>query len=177
MNLIGHDIELYRQMYDEALKMQGVPASYQFPHMATSNTHGEAVVDSYSDMIRTYIFFDGSPKLKTYKRLGWVVENDKDLPFLIHCSYYLPSLQKDSLFHVAGQYTGLAPRVFRVTELTCSMQAPDHMIVQVVPAYEKQTVGRTDKETEKTFSTSNHFIQDSTDYRGNYYDPDNKAKG
>lgn len=168
VNLIGPDIQLMRRRYDEALQMQGIPCKYQYPNMPDSNAQGEAVVDSYSEMVETQIFFDGSPKVKTYKRLGWVVENDKDLPFLIHCSFHLPNLQKDCLFHMSGQYTGMPDRVFRVTELTCDLQAPDHMIAQVVPVYDKQTVGRTKKEIEKTFSKSNYFLQSPTDYRGNY---------
>ena len=177
MNLIGKDIELMRKRYDEALDMQGIPCKYQFPHMANSNRQGEPLIDSYSDMIDTSIFFDGNPKLKTYKRYGWVVENDKDLPFLIHCSFNLPNLQKDSLFHIAGQYTGMPDKIFRVTELTCDMQAPDHMIAQVIPVYDKkQTVGRTDKEIENTFNKSSHFIKQPTDYRGNYYNPNDESK-
>jgi hypothetical protein len=136
--------------------------------MPTSNAQGEAVVDSYSDMIGTHIFFDGNPKVKTYKRLGWVVENDKNLPFLVHCSFNLKNLQKDCLFHIAGQYTNMPDRVFRVTELTCDMQAPDHMVAQVVPVYDKSVVGRTKKEVEKTFNTSNHFLKPNIDYRGQY---------
>lgn len=168
MNLIGEDITLMRDRYDEALEMQGIPCSYQFPLMPTSNAQGEAVVDSYSDMIGTHIFFDGNPKVKTYKRLGWVVENDKNLPFLVHCSFNLKNLQKDCLFHIAGQYTNMPDRVFRVTELTCDMQAPDHMVAQVVPVYDKNVVGRTKKEVEKTFNTSNHFLKPNIDYRGQY---------
>jgi hypothetical protein len=168
MNLIGEDITLMRDRYDEALEMQGIPCSYQFPLIPTSNAQGEAVVDSYSDMIGTHIFFDGNPKVKTYKRLGWVVENDKNLPFLVHCSFNLKNLQKDCLFHIAGQYTNMPDRVFRVTELTCDMQAPDHMVAQVVPVYGKNVVGRTKKEVEKTFNTSNHFLKPNIDYRGQY---------
>lgn len=168
MNLIGEDITLMRDRYDEALEMQGIPCRYQFPLMPTSNAQGEAVVDSYSDMIGTHIFFDGNPKVKTYKRLGWVVENDKNLPFLVHCSFNLKNLQKDCLFHIAGQYTNMPDRIFRVTELTCDMQAPDHMVAQVVPVYDKNVVGRTKKEVEKTFNTSNHFLKPNIDYRGQY---------
>ena len=168
VNLIGEDIKIMRLRYDEALKMQGIPCKYQFPLMPDSNVQGEAVIDSYSDMIDTHIFFDENPKVKTYKRYGWVVENDKDLPFLIHCSFNLKYLQKDCLFHMSGQYTGLPDRIFRVTELSCAMQVPDHMVAQVVPVYEKQTVGRTEKEVEKTFNTSNHFLKPNVDYRGNY---------
>lgn len=168
VNLIGKDIELMRSRYDEALQMQGIPAKYQYPNLASSNEQGEPVIDSYSEKINTHIFFDGNPKVKTYKRYGWVVENDKDLPFLLHCSFNLPQLQKDCLFSLSGQYTGMPDRVFRVTELTCDLQAPDHMLCQVVPVYDKQTVGRTNKEIDKTFNKSNHFLKSNTDYRGDY---------
>lgn len=171
VNLIGNDIKLIRKRYDEALEMRGVPAKYQYPNLADSNNQGESVVDSYSDIIETYIFFEGNPKVKTFKRYGWVVENDKELPFLIHCSFNLPHLQRDSLFTLSGQYTEMPDRIFRVTELTCDIQVPDHMIAQVVPVYDKQVTGRTEKEIAKTFSKSNYFLQPRTDYRGDPYYP------
>ena len=169
VHIVGSDIEIMRKYYDEALQMRGVPCKYQFPLMAGSNVQGETVVDSLSDIINTHIFFDGSPKMKTFKRYGWVVENDKELPFLIHCSFNLPSLQKDCIFALAGHYTGVPDRKFRVTELTCDLEAPDHMICQVVPVYGDNAVGRTEKEVEKTFNRSNHFLKSNTDYRGEYH--------
>lgn len=168
VNLIGRDIELMRVRYDEALQMQGVPAKYQYPNLPDTNVQGESVIDSYSEDIETHIFFDGNPKVKTLKRYGWVVENDQNLPFLVHCSFNLPQLQKDCLFKLSGQYTNMPDRVFRVTELTCDLQAPDHMIAQVVPVYDKQTVGRTETEVKQTFNKSNHFIRSNVDYRGEY---------
>lgn len=169
MNLIGEDIQLMRDRYDEALEMQGIPVQYQYPLLAKSNNEGEPEIDSYSEMVETSIFFDGTPKVKTYKRLGWVVENDKELPFLVHCSFNLENLQKDCLFHISGQYTGMPDRIFRVTELTCDLQCPDHMIAQVIPVYgDILPVGRTKKEVEKTFNKSNHFLSQTTDYRGKY---------
>lgn len=165
-NLIGSDIQLMRNRYDEALTLQGIPCKYQYPLFADSNAQGEPVIDSYSDMIETQIFFDGNLKVKTYKRFGWVVENDKDLPFLVHCSFNLQHLQKDCLFHLSGQYTGMQDRIFRITELTCDLQAPDHMIAQVVPVYDKKPVGSTPKETSHKFTKSNYFLQDQVDYRG-----------
>lgn len=168
VNLIGPDIKLLRDRYDEALVLQGIPVKYQHPHLATSNEQGEPVIDSYSEMIDTHIFFDGNPKVKTFKRYGWVVENNQDLPFLIHCSFNLPHLQKDSLFRIAGQYSELPDRVFRVTELTYDLVAADHIVCQVIPVYDDQPVGYTKKEVEKTFNTSNHFLKQNVDYRGNY---------
>lgn len=169
-NLIGPDIQLMRERYDEALVLRGIPCKYQFPNLATTNEQGEAVIDSYSDIQDTYIFFEGSPKVKTFKRYGWVVENDKELPFLIHCSFNLPHVQRDCIFRIAGQYAGIPDRVFRVTELTYDLTAPDHLVCQIVPVYDAdQIVGRTKQEVKKQFNTSHHFLKGDTTYRGTPY--------
>ena len=170
-HLIGPDITLMRKRYDEALSMQGIPCTYQFPNLAKANEQGEPEIDSYSEPMNTYIFFDGNPKVKTFKRYGWVVDDDKDLPFLIHCSWDLPKVQKDSIFSMSGLYSELTERKFRVTEITYDMVAADHLVCQVVPIANGQSiVGRTRKEIAQTFNKSNHFIKDKTDYRGKYYD-------
>lgn len=174
INITGKDIILMRKRYDEALQMQGIPCKYQYPHMATSNEQGASVVDSYSDLIDTHIFLDGNPKIKTYRRYGWVVENDENLPFLLHCSFHLEKLQRDSLFRIAGQYTELPDRIFRVKDITMDLQAPDHLICQVLPVYDESNLtGRTKKETAQTFNKSNTFLKPNTDYRGNVYDSNN----
>lgn len=169
VNLVREDIKLARKRYDEALQMQGIPVIYQYPNMADTNVQGETLVDSYSDEIPTHIFFDGDPKIKTFKRYGWVVENDANLPFLIHCSFNLPKVQRDSIFRISGQYSELPERIFSVKEITYDMQAPDHLVVQVVPVYDKSTTGRTETEVKKTFNKSNHFLTPTTDYRGHYH--------
>lgn len=168
-NIIGKDVKLNRKRYDEALLLQGVPCIYQYPNLATSNTQGESLVDSYSDYIDTHIFFDGNPKIKTFKRYGWVVENSEELPFLIHCSFQLPHVQKDSIFRISGQYSEIPDRIFRVTEITYDIVCPDHLICQVIPVYGDIIAGRTDAEVRKTFNTSSHFLKSTTDYRGDYH--------
>ena len=170
-NLIGPDIILMRKRYDEALRLQGINCMYQFPNLAKSNEQGEPEIDSYSEPIPTYIFFDGNPKIKTFKRYGWVVDGDKDLPFLLHCSWNLPKVQKDSIFSLSGLYSELTERKFRVTEITYDMVAADHLICQVVPVANGQPiVGRTRKEIAQTFNKSSHFLKEDTDYRGTSID-------
>ena len=169
INLIGEDIKLMRDRYDEALKMRGIPVKYQYPLKAESNNQGEPVIDSYSEFIPIYIFFEGNPKAKTFKRYGWVVENDKDLPMLIHCSFHLKNLQKDCLFRISGKFSELPERVFRATEISYDLNCADHLVCQVIPVYDEQAVGYTKKEVEKKFNTSNHFLQPQLDYRGNYH--------
>lgn len=170
-SLIQDDIVLMRARYDEALKLQGIACKYQFPNLASSNDEGDPVIDSYSAIYDTHIFFEGTPKVKTLKRFGWVVANSDDLPFLIHCSWNLQHVQKDSIFRVAGQYSDIPDRVFRVTALSYDLQCPDHLVAQVVPCYdEKNLVGRTKQEVAKTFNTSSHFLKPNVDYRGNRYE-------
>ena len=169
-NLVGRDVTLWRKRYDEALLLNGIPAKYQYPLMADTNNQGESVIDSYSDVQDIFIFFDSNPKIKTFRRYGWVVDNDADLPFLIHCSWNLPHVQKDSLFIFSGQYSEMPDRKFRVVEITYMIDSPDHLVCQVVPAYDEQTVGRTKQEIKKTFNKSNHFIKPNHDYRGNPYE-------
>ena len=176
VHLLQSDILLMRKRYDEALKMQGIPCKYQFPNLPDSNVQGESVIDSYSEEIDTHVFFDGSPKAKTFKRYGWVVENDKNLPFLIHCSFNLKNVQKDSIFRIGGLYSGLPDRVFRVTEITYDLQAPDHLICQIIPVYsDTDIVGRTKKEVSSTYNKSNRFLKQDVDYRGHVRD--NSLKG
>lgn len=176
IHLIQSDILLMRKRYDEALKMQGIPCKYQFPNLPDSNVQGESVIDSYSEEIDTHVFLDGSPKAKTFKRYGWVVENDKNLPFLIHCSFNLKNVQKDSIFRIGGLYSGLPDRVFRVTEITYDLQAPDHLICQIIPVYsDTDIVGRTKKEVSSTYNKSNRFLKQDVDYRGHVRD--NSLKG
>ena len=70
---------------------------------------------------------------------------------------------------MSGQYTGLPDRMFRVTELTSDLQAPDHMICRVVPIYGDDAVGRTKIEIAQTYNSSNKFLKIPTDYRGDYH--------
>lgn len=169
-SLIQSDILLMRSRYDEALELQGIPCKYQYPNLASTNSQGDVVVDSYSDMIDTHIFFDGNPKVKTIKRYGWVVANSDELPFLIHCSWNLPKVQKDSVFRMAGLYSEVKDRIFRVTAISYDLQCADHIVAQVVPCYdEKYLTGRTDKEIAQTFNKSSHFLKSNSDYRGEPY--------
>lgn len=168
-NLIGEDIKLMRARYDEALQLQGTPCTYQYPNLPGSNAQSESLVDSYSEPIETSIFFEGNPKVRTFKRLGWAVENSQDLPALIHCSFNLPHMQRDAVFRIAGQYTELPDRIFKVTEITYDITAPDHLVCQIIPVYDDNIVGRTKTEVRKQFNSSNYFLKSDMDYRGQYH--------
>ena len=99
-----------------------------------------------------------------------MVENNEDLPFLIHCSFNLPHVQIDAVFTIHGQYSELPDRVFRVTEIAYDLQAPDHIVCTVIPVYdEAHPTGRTEKEVAKKFNKSNHFLKQDVGYTGEYH--------
>lgn len=93
-NLVQEDIKLMRDRYDEALEMLGIPAKYQFPNIPDSNLYGEPVIDSYSVPEDVYIFFESAPKLKTFKRLGWVVEMMGIFHFLFIVVFIYPNSRR-----------------------------------------------------------------------------------
>ena len=67
-------------------------------------------------------------------------------------------------------FADIPERVFRVKEISYDLQCPDHAVAQVVPVYERdQITGRTEKEVKMIYNKSNHFIQQSVDYRGDVY--------
>lgn len=170
-NLIGPDILLMRSRYDEALKLRGIPAKYQHPLNPTTNESGDTIIDMYSPEEDVYIFLESNPKVKTLKRLGWVVDTQKDqLPMIIHVSWNTKNLQRDSIFSFSGLYANIPDRKFRVTEITYDLECPDHLVCKVVPVYDNNIVGRTDKEVAQTFNKSNKFIRNTADYRGDTYE-------
>ena len=134
MSLIREEEVMYlRQQFKEAVKQIGVLFKYQYPLGNDLDDFSQPAPDGYSREIEVYGIFDGEPKLKTYKNLGWVVEKGDNLPFLIHIPFDTEKIQKGSLFKISGQITGIEERVFQVTELSTGLVCPDHIVCQIVP--------------------------------------------
>lgn len=146
MSLISEqEVNYLRSQFKEAVKQLGVPFRYQFPLGNNLDDFAQPAPDGYSNELEIYGIFDGEPKLKTYRNLGWVVEKSDNLPFLIHIPFDTPNIQKGALFKTSGQITGIKERVFQVTELTTGLVCPDHIVCQIVPL-----VGNTPPRTAET---------------------------
>lgn len=146
MGLISErEVTYLRKQFAEALKQLGVPFKYQYPLGNNVDMYNQPAPDGYSVEYDVYGIFDGDPKLKTYKNLGWVVEKSDNLPFLIHIPFDTPHIQKGCLFRTSGLITGIEERVFQVVELSSSLMCPDHIVCQVVPL-----VGNTPPRTAET---------------------------
>lgn len=134
MSLISaNEVEYLRRQFNATVEQLGVLFKYQYPLNNDLDDFNQPAPDGYSKEYDVYGIFDGEPKLKTYKNLGWVVEKSDNLPFLIHVPFDTPNIQKNALFKISGQLTGIAPRIFQVTELSTTLVCPDHIVCQIVP--------------------------------------------
>ena len=134
MSLISdREVDYLRRQFEETVKQLGILFKYQYPLGNDVDSFAQPAPDGYSTEREVYGIFDGEPKLKTYRNLGWVVEKSDNLPFLIHVPFNTERLQRGALFKIAGQLTGIEERIFQVTELTTGLVCPDHIVCQIVP--------------------------------------------
>lgn len=146
MSLIREDEVMYlRRQFNETVKHLGILFKYQYPLGNNLDDFSQPSPDGYSRELEVYGIFDGEPKLKTYKNLGWVVEKGDNLPFLIHIPFDTERIQKGALFKISGQITGIEERIFQVTEISTGLVCPDHIVCQIVPL-----VGNTPPRTAET---------------------------
>lgn len=139
------EIRYLRSQFEETVKQLGVPFKYRYPLGNDVDDFSQPAPDGYSCEYDVYGIFDGDPKVKTYRNLGWVVEKGDNLPFLIHIPFSTTHIQKGCLFQTAGQITDISERIFQVTELSSSLVCPDHIVCQIVPL-----VGNTPPKTAET---------------------------
>jgi len=169
--IVDEEVQMLREMYDEGLEMQGVPVQYQYPLKNDYNLYGEQAADAFSELIDTFCGVEAQPKIATLKKLGWVVENSSELPFLLHVSFNLPEIQKGSKFFFAGLHTGLPTREFVVERMSMEFQVPDHIICEVIPQYRKDGgIAEDAVAKQKLLDKETLFFEEESDYRGEVYD-------
>ena len=131
--IVEKEIEYLRRQFRFAVEQIGVQFMYRYPLNNAIDVFNQPAPDGYSERIPVYGVFEGEPKLKTYRNLGWVVEKSDNLPFLIHIPFDTPHIQRGCLFEIDGQITSIESRLFQVTELSTGLVCPDHIICQIVP--------------------------------------------
>lgn len=131
--IVPAEVEYLRAQFKLTVVQLGVLFKYRYPLNSNVDMYDQPAPDGYSTESDVYGIFDGEPKLKTYRNLGWAVEKNDNLPFLIHVPFDTPHIQKGCLFSIDGQVTEIEARLFQVTELTTGLVCPDHIICQIVP--------------------------------------------
>lgn len=143
--IIPEEIEYMRSQFNATVRELGIEFQYRYPLNNNIDSFNQPAPDGYSERMSIFGIFDGEPKLKTYRNLGWVVEKNDNLPFLIHIPFDTPHIQRGCLFEIKGQITAIESRLFQVTELSTGLVCPDHIVCQIVPL-----VGNTRPQTEQT---------------------------
>lgn len=127
------DVDLGREYFKESCELYGIDIDYRYPIGNGENVQGEPDPFTYSPTIKIRGIFEGTPKASTFKKLGWAVENQKELPFLIHLPWDVPKIQRNCIVTFSGAFSGVPARSFLVTELTTSLILPSCITCQIVP--------------------------------------------
>lgn len=135
--LFNQDATLYRRFFKEQAKLLGVHVQYQYPVDMKFTLHGQEDPTGYSEPIEMDIIFESSPKLSTFKRLGWVSETKDDKPYLVQLPYDAPNLQKGCLLTLPSPLPLSPARVFKITDITVDQILPDSWYCKVAPKFEK----------------------------------------
>lgn len=96
--IVPEEIDYLRQQFKFTVKQVGVLFQYRYPLNNKIDYFNQPAPDGYSERMPVYGIFEGEPKLKTYRNLGWVVEKSDNLPFLIHVPFDVPHIQRGCLF-------------------------------------------------------------------------------
>ena len=158
--IVPAEIEYMRRMFKFTVEQVGVQFLYRYPLNNDVDSYNQPAPDGYSERMSIFGIFDGEPKLKTYKDLGWVAEKNDNLPFLIHVPFDVPHIQAGCLFESDGQITGIKPRLFQVKELSTPLVCPDHIVCQIVPLVGNTPplVAQTDRDRAKS-RESRRFVK------------------
>lgn len=133
--LLGKDIKLHRQYFEEMVRLIGIYVLYRAPKPGKVYTTYAELESNYEKPILVGCIFNEHLPQQTLRKMGWMSELDESAS-VIDVPYDLPGLQQGALFIVpSGLDTGKS-RLFRVTKLTNSIIYPSSMTCQIVPEYE-----------------------------------------
>lgn len=127
------DVDLGREYFKEACELYGVDIEYKYPIGNSEDGQGEPNPITYSPKELIRGVFEGTPKASTFKKLGWAVENQRDLPFLLHLPWDTKNLQRGCIVTFSGAMAGVPARSFLVTELTTALILPTRISCQITP--------------------------------------------
>lgn len=163
--IVPEEIDYLRQQFNFTVKQVGVLFQYRYPLNNKIDYFNQPAPDGYSERMPIYGIFEGEPKLKTYRNLGWVVEKNDNLPFLIHVPFDVPHIQRGCLFEIDGQITAIKSRLFQVTELSTGLVCPDHIICQIVPLVgnSRPLTEETERDLNRKNSEPRRFLKNQTD--------------
>lgn len=147
--LLTPDIKIYRQYFDEAVRLLGIQVVYYAPRPGKHYTNYTEIKTNFQEPEVIGVIFEDHPNQRSMKKMGWVSELQENAS-LIHVPYDLHDVQAGALFAVPSGLDHTSGRLFRVVELQNSMVYPASIACLIVPEYDnilpssKQDVSHTD---------------------------------
>ena len=133
--LLTNDAKLYRQYFEEMVRLIGIYVLYRAPKPGKRYTTYAELEANYEQPILVGCIFNEHLPQQTLRKLGWMSELDESAS-VIEVPYHLKGLQQGALFIVPSGLDRGKGRLFRVTKLTNSIMYPDSITCQIVPEYE-----------------------------------------
>ena len=133
--LLTPDIKIYRQYFEELVRMVGIQVVYYAPRPGKHYTTYTEIKENFQPPEIVGTIFEEHPNQKSMKKMGWISEL-QDSASVIHVSYNLHDLQKGALFAIPSGLDNASGRLFRVEELQNSIVYPASIACLIVPEYE-----------------------------------------
>ncbi len=148
--LIGDDIKIFRQYFQEMAELIGIKFIYKAPkHSKTHDTYGD-LNTKYELPVEVWGIMNDHPDQKTLKKMGWVAELQEGSS-IIHVPYDLPGLEEGGIFTIPSGIDGAVGREFRVITMQNSMIYPASIACEVgVEYFDNET-----QETVQDFTKTN----------------------
>lgn len=130
------DSVIFRQYFNEMVKLIGQSVGYQYVVKQSLTIHSEDNSE-LSVPIRLDVLFDENPSVDTLNRLGWVSELNDQQPIIVNMPYNTPNLTVNARIIVESVDGVGRPRVFRITKIQSDLEFPDAYTCAIVPVFDQ----------------------------------------
>lgn len=133
--LLGPDIKIFRQYFEEMVQLHGIKVIYYAPRPDKHYTTYAEISSNYQQPDVVGVLFDEYPDQKSMKKAGWNAELQENAS-IIHVPYDLHDIQAGALFIIPSGLDHTKGRLFRVTQLANGIVYPASISCEIVPEYE-----------------------------------------
>lgn len=130
------DSTIFRQYFNEMVKLIGQSVGYQYVVKKDMTIHSEDNSD-LSVPIRIDVLFDENPTVDTLNTLGWTSELNTQQPIVVNLPYNTPNLTVNARIIVASVDGVQRPRVFKITKIVSDLEFPDAFTCAIVPVFDQ----------------------------------------
>lgn len=130
------DSTIFRQYFNEMVKLIGQSVGYQYVIKRDMTIHSEDNSD-LSVPLRIDVLFDENPSVDTLNTLGWTSELNTQQPIVVNLPYNTPKLTVNARIIIESVDGVQRPRVFKITKIVSDLEFPDAFTCGIVPVFDQ----------------------------------------